>query len=146
MRALAVEVKRRAATESLGTVRRRLSSVTVPITTIVLPWWDSVTFEAMRESETGGRLIRDMKRRRNTTLLKFDSVRPIICELALKCPLSPNRQMFKIGHTGKEAVELHQNLQVDILAFRRFAMGAAHMVAVQVDTYLSADNQQDSLE
>lgn len=54
--------------------------------------------------------------------------------------------MFKVGHTGKEAVELHQNLQVNVLAFRRFAMGAAHMVAVQVDTYLSTDNQQDSLE
>ncbi len=60
--------------------------------------------------------------------------------------ISPNRQVFKVGHTGKEAVELHQNLQVNVLAFRRFAMGAAHMVAVQVDTYLSTDNQQDSLE
>jgi hypothetical protein len=67
----------RAATDSLGTVRRRLSSVTVPITTTVLPFCDSLTLETRRESETGGRLIRDIKRRRSTTLLKLESVRPV---------------------------------------------------------------------
>lgn len=74
--ALAVAVNRNAATESLGTVRRRLSSVIVPITTMVLPLWASVTLETSRERETGGRLILDIKRRRSTTLLKLDSVRP----------------------------------------------------------------------
>ena len=76
--ALAVVVKRRAATDSLGTVRRRLSSVTDPMTTTVFPLWDSVTFEAIRERETGGRLILDINRRRSTTLLKFESVRPVV--------------------------------------------------------------------
>lgn len=38
-------------------------------------------------------------------------------------------------HTGKEAIKLYENLQIDILAFRRLPMGAAHMVTVQVDTY-----------
>lgn len=37
--------------------------------------------------------------------------------------------------TGEESVELHQDLQVDVLALGRLAMGAAHMVAVQVDTH-----------
>lgn len=37
--------------------------------------------------------------------------------------------------TGEEAIELHQNLQIDILAFRRLAMAATHMVAIQVDTH-----------
>lgn len=37
-------------------------------------------------------------------------------------------------HTAEEAIELHQNLQIDILAFRRLAMAATHMVAIQVDT------------
>jgi len=75
MRALAVAVKRRAATLSLGTVRRRLSSVTVPITTMVLLLDFSEVFETILEMETGGLLIRDMKRRRRTTLLKEESVR-----------------------------------------------------------------------
>ena len=39
-------------------------------------------------------------------------------------------------HTGKEAVKLHQDLQVHVLALGRLAMGAAHMVAIQVDTYM----------
>lgn len=42
--------------------------------------------------------------------------------------------MFKADHTGKEAVELHKDLQVHILAFWCLAMGAAHMVTVQIDT------------
>jgi len=75
MRALAVAVNRRAATLSLGTVKRRLSSVTVPITTIVLLLDFSEVFATILEIETGGRLIRDINRRRRTTLLKEESVR-----------------------------------------------------------------------
>ena len=62
---------------SLGTVKRRLSSVTVPTTTIVRLSSSPDLFEAIREMETGGLLIRDIKSRRSTTLLKDDSVRPI---------------------------------------------------------------------
>ena len=76
-------MKRRAATVILGTVSRRLSSVTVPTTTTVLPEWagfsePDLTDEApiRRERDMGGRLMRDMKRRRRTTLLKEESVRP----------------------------------------------------------------------
>lgn len=37
-------------------------------------------------------------------------------------------------HTGKEAIQLHQNLQIDVLALGRRAVGVPHMMAVQVDT------------
>lgn len=79
MRARAVRVKRRAATDSLGTSLRRTSSVMVPTTTTVLlsamALPDLDTWRAMREIETGGRLTLDMYRRRSTTLLKRESVR-----------------------------------------------------------------------
>ena len=67
---------------SLGTVRRRVSSVMVPMTTRVRTVGDifsRVPREASmvrRERDMGGRLMRDMKRRRRTTLLKAESVRP----------------------------------------------------------------------
>ena len=38
------------------------------------------------------------------------------------------------SHTSQEAVQLHQHLQVNVLALGRLAVGAAHMVTVQVDT------------
>jgi hypothetical protein len=60
----------------LGTVNKRLSSVTVPITTIVLLLDFSDVLATIREIETGGLLMRDIKSRRRTTLLKDDSVRP----------------------------------------------------------------------
>lgn len=41
----------------------------------------------------------------------------------------------RIRAACEETVELHENLQVDVLALRRLAMGAAHMVTVQVDTH-----------
>lgn len=37
-------------------------------------------------------------------------------------------------HTGQEAIELHQELKVDVLALGRLAVCAAHMVTVQIDT------------
>ena len=37
-------------------------------------------------------------------------------------------------HTSEEAVQLHQHLQVDILALGSLAVAVAHMVTVQVDT------------
>jgi hypothetical protein len=82
IRALAVAVKRNAAIDILGTTRRRLSSVTVPMMTTVLlacslPECLLDATEAMRERDIGGRLMRDMKRRRRTVLLNFESVRPI---------------------------------------------------------------------
>ena len=40
-----------------------------------------------------------------------------------------------IGRTGQEAVELHQELEVDIVALGRLAVGAAHVVAVEINTY-----------
>jgi len=73
--ARAVAVKRRAATLSLGTVNRRLSSVTVPIMTIVLLFDFSEVLATILEMETGGRLMRDIKSLRRTTLLKEESVR-----------------------------------------------------------------------
>lgn len=65
-----------------GTFSRRVSSVMVPITTMVLSVgaiFSLVPREASmlrRERESAGRLVRDMKRRRRTTLLKLESVLP----------------------------------------------------------------------
>lgn len=73
MRARAVAVKRRAAMVSLGTVRRRTSSVIVAIATRVL---SGRARRARRERESGGRLMRLVKRRRRTTALKGAEVRP----------------------------------------------------------------------
>jgi hypothetical protein len=44
--------------------------------TIVLLFDFSEVFATILEMETGGLLMRDMKRRRRTTLLKEESVRP----------------------------------------------------------------------
>lgn len=67
-----------------GTSSRRVSSVTVPMTTMVFSVgaiFSPVPREASMASrlrESGGRLVRDMKRRRRTTLLKFESVLPTL--------------------------------------------------------------------
>lgn len=37
--------------------------------------------------------------------------------------------------TGQEAVELHQELEVDIVALGSLAVRAAHVVAVEINTY-----------
>ena len=65
MRSLAAAVKRRAATDTLGTSKRRTSSVTVPIVTMVFES-RSEAFDVsftMREREIGGRLVFERKRR-----------------------------------------------------------------------------------
>ena len=68
---------------NFGTTSNRLSSVTVPMRTTVLFLCSSAAcsltaVETIREIDMGGRLMRDMKRRRRTVLLNFDSVRPDI--------------------------------------------------------------------
>lgn len=37
-------------------------------------------------------------------------------------------------HTGKEAVELHQELEVDIVALGSLAMGVPDVMAIEIDT------------
>lgn len=39
--------------------------------------------------------------------------------------------------TGQEAVELHQELKVNIVALGRLAVSVAHVVAVEINTYSS---------
>lgn len=39
-----------------------------------------------------------------------------------------------MGRTSQEAVELDEQLEVDIVTLWRFAMRAAHMMLVEVDT------------
>lgn len=39
--------------------------------------------------------------------------------------------------TSKEAIELHQELEIDIVALRSLAVGVPHMVTLQVDTCIS---------
>ena len=79
------------------------------------------------------------------TLLKLASVRPasenfvnlrlfssadvLFCSFFLLIVLS-----IEGRHTGQEAVELHQELKVDVLALGRLSVCAAHMVTVQIDT------------
>jgi len=76
--ALAVAVNFIAAMLIFGTLRKRLSSVTVAITTtVLLAFASDAAVAAMRDMDIGGRLILDMKRRRRTTLLKAASVRPV---------------------------------------------------------------------
>jgi hypothetical protein len=58
---------------SFGTVSRRTSSVMVATATMIL---SSRADLASRESDTGGRLIRLMNKRRRTTALKGAEVRP----------------------------------------------------------------------
>ena len=71
---------------SLGTSSRRASSVMVPTMTrvfVVGACFSEVPREAScvrRERERGGRLMRDMNRRRRTTLLKAESVRPVFVD------------------------------------------------------------------
>lgn len=63
------------------------------------------------------------------SLLKAESVRP---EKHVNKFLHPRRA----GElTGKEAVQLHKQLNVDIVAFGSLAVRAAHMVLVQIDTF-----------
>lgn len=73
MRARAVDVKRSAATVNFGTWIRRVSSVMVPTTTSVV---SGRARAARRESESGGRLVREVKSRRRMTALKAEDVRP----------------------------------------------------------------------
>lgn len=82
----------------------------------------------MREIDIGGRLMRDMKRRRRTTLLKFESVRPGCVSECGSSLLGGSER------TGKESVELHQELEVDIVTLGRLAMAAPNVVTIEVDT------------
>lgn len=52
----------------------------VPMTTMI---FSGRARAATRESESGGRLIRDAKRRRRTTALKADDVRPEVVRLVV---------------------------------------------------------------
>lgn len=36
--------------------------------------------------------------------------------------------------TSKETVELDEEFEIDIVAFRGFSMGTAHMMSVEIDT------------
>jgi hypothetical protein len=63
-------------------------------------------------------------------LLKDDSVRPIVRgSVYLEEGLS-NAQVL----TGQEAVQLHQQLKVDIVTLRCLAVRAANVMSVEIDT------------
>jgi hypothetical protein len=74
-----------------------------------------------------------MNKRRSTTLLKLESVRPGVSYISIG-GLEKQAHSGCRKHTGKEAIQLHQNLQIDVLALGRRAVGVPHMMAVQVDT------------
>src|SRR5688572_1712582 len=96
MRARAVAVKRSAAMVSLGQTSMRLSSVMVPTTTTVR-LSSLAMLDAMRERETGGRLVLDINRRRRTTLLKLASVRPNDGKILVSNLLIPSSQQLIDG-------------------------------------------------
>lgn len=66
-------------------------------------------------------------------MLKEESVRPRICTTMLigcrRLHGSPGTE-----RTGQEAVELHQELKVDIVALGGSAVRALDVVAVEIDT------------
>jgi len=76
MRALGSRGSRQERTVSLGTLYNLLSSTIVPTTTAIR--FSSailVMYLEIALNDIGGRLIRDMNRRLNTTLLKWERVR-----------------------------------------------------------------------
>jgi len=40
----------------------------------------------------------------------------------------------RVGPAGQEAVELHEQLEVNIITLRRLSVAVAHMVSVEIDT------------
>ena len=68
--------------------------------------------------------MRDMKRRRRTTLLKDASVRPV-CR-TLTQPMYDIE--VELQHTSENPIDLHQALQVDIVALGSLSMAASHMM------------------
>ena len=63
-------------------------------------------------------------------MLKEDSVRPGKVSHWLL------RQDFGVRLTGQEAVQLDEQLQVDVVTLWRLAVSAANMVCVKIDTYI----------
>ena len=61
-------------------------------------------------------------------MLKFESVRPAFVSGCCA------RQLKGIERTGEEAVELHQELKIDIVALGRLAMAAPNVVTIEVNT------------
>lgn len=102
--------------------------MTVPMTTTVLLLDFSDVLATILEIETGGLLIRLIKRRRSTTLLKDESVRPTE-RLAVE-----EVRAMRTELTSQEAVQLHQELEVDIVTLWRLAVSAANVMGLEIDT------------
>lgn len=135
--ARAVAVNLSAAMCSSGTFNRRLSSVIVPTTQIVLSlyafWALSVeTLLATREMDIGGRLMRDMNRRRRTTLLKLESVRPV--PFVKMCRYRASIMVEQ--RTSKEAVEFYEKFEIHIVALGRSSVAVPDVVSIYVDTWV----------
>ena len=87
----------------------------------------------MREREMGGRLMRDMKRRRSTTLLKAESVRPVVEKsVSFSAITTENHRGKRL--TSQEAVKLHQELEVHIVALGGLAVRSPDVVGAEIDT------------
>ncbi len=56
--------------------------------------------------------------------------------LGLKGQYNSNLEMSRTPVlTGQEAVQLHEQLEIDIFALRRLSVRAANVVSVEIDTY-----------
>ena len=78
------------------------------------------------------------------TLLKLESVRPVqtqsldvvILSQACACDaIHIDLESALVTLTGKKSVQLHQELEVDIVTLGRLAMGVADVMAIKIDTW-----------
>lgn len=54
---------------------------------------------------------------------------------AVKCWGTSGGAGVEGKHTSKKSIELDEEFEVDVVALRRFAMAAAHVVSVEIDTW-----------
>jgi len=80
--------------------------------------------------------MRLMKRRRSTTLLNEESVRPECdgCQQSTRPCRSKDNPLKGPKLTGQEAVKLHQELEVHIVALGSLAVRVPLVVLAQIDT------------
>lgn len=71
-------------------------------------------------------------------MLKLESVRPEEEGRAKLVSYAPDVGLTSrgsLGLTGQEAVKLHKELEVDIVALGRLTVRRAHVVAVEINSY-----------
>lgn len=106
---------------------------------MVLPTWASAEClfaltETRREIDIGGRLVLDMNRRRRTVALNWEVVRPAFLIISTQTSIIALFKVLWIARTGEESIQLHQELQVDIVALGLLTVPVTDMVCIKIDT------------